>query len=79
MFKILFISLLSLLLISFLYAQENFTEMSTQELISIIGYVKKENIKEFRKELKARTTTMSEDEKESYKKNLDKLELKNES
>jgi len=63
----------SLLLISILYAKENFSEMSTQELISIIGYVKKENLEKFNKELKSRVANMSEVEKKAYKNNLDKI------
>ena len=63
----------SLLLISFLYAQENFSEMSTQELISIMGYVKKDNLEKFKKELESRVASMSEAEKKAYEKNLEKI------
>ena len=73
MLKIISILFSSLLLISLLYAEENFSEMSTQELISIIGYVKKENLEKFNKELESRVANMSEAEKKTYKKNLDKV------
>ena len=63
----------SLLLISFLYAKENFSEMSTQELISIMGYVKKENVQEFKKELQSRVPSMSQAEKKTYEKNIKKI------
>jgi len=73
MLKIFTLLLSSLLLTSLLYAQENFSEMSTQELISIMGYVKKENVEKFKKELAARVANMSEAEKKAYKKNLSKV------
>lgn len=73
MLKIFAILLSSLLLISFLYAEENFSEMSTQELISIMGYVKKDNVQEFKKELDSRVKKMSEEEELAYRKNLDKV------
>ena len=73
MLKTISILLSSLLLISLLYAGENYSEMSTQELISIMGYVKKENIEKFKKELESRVLTMSEAEKKAYEKNLQKI------
>ncbi|MDZ7818645.1 MAG: hypothetical protein U5K55_08510 [Aliarcobacter sp.] len=48
------ITLISLLLISFLFAKEDYSEMSTQELIAIIGYVKDDNKDSFLKELNSR-------------------------
>ncbi len=60
------------LFISSLFA-ENFSEMSTQELIAIMGYVKPENQKKFKRELKSRISTMSDKEKRRYKKNLKRL------
>ncbi len=56
----------------FLYA-ENFSEMSNQELISIMGYVDKKNQKKFEQELKSRISTMSKKEKEMYRENLKKM------
>lgn len=73
MLKTISILFSSLLLISILYAQENFSEMSTQELISIMGYVKKENLEKFNKELESRVASMSEVEKKAYKNNLNKV------
>ncbi|WP_320034217.1 DUF1104 domain-containing protein [Campylobacterota bacterium DY0563] len=56
-----------------LYAVD-YSEMSTQELIEIMGYVEKKNLNKFNKELKSRVPTMNTQEKEKYKKNLKKLE-----
>ncbi len=64
---------LTLLLITSLYASENYSEMSTQELISIIGYVKKDDVKKFKKELESRKESMSDSEKKTYTENLHKL------
>lgn len=72
--KILFISLFTIF-ISPLFAVD-YSEMSTQELIEIMGYVKKENQKEFTKELKTRIPTMNEKENKKYKINLEKLKNK---
>jgi len=52
---------------------ENFSEMSNQELIAIMGYVKPNNQKKFERELKNRISTMSQKEKKEYKKNLSKM------
>lgn len=54
----------------------DFSEMSTQELIEIIGFVKKENQIKFEKELKSRVSTMTPNEKKQYEKNLQKLKEK---
>ncbi|XPV69969.1 MAG: DUF1104 domain-containing protein [Halarcobacter sp.] len=51
---------------------EDYSEMSTQELIAIMGYVKKENQFKFQKELKSRVPTMNENEKKKYQENLKK-------
>lgn len=56
----------------FLYA-ENFSNMSTQELIAIMGYVKSSERASFKRELKTRITTMNEKEKQEYIKNLKKF------
>lgn len=73
MLKFFAISISSALLFSLLYGGENFSEMSTQELISIMGYVKKSNLEKFNKELESRVKDMSEAEKISYEKNLKKI------
>ena len=46
--------LICLLLFSFVFAKEDYSEMSTQELIAIIGYVKEDNKDSFLKELNSR-------------------------
>lgn len=73
MIKITIAFFLTLLLSFSLEAGENFSEMSTQELISIMGYVKKPNIKKFRAELAVRIPTMSASEKKAYNENQKKL------
>ncbi len=73
MLKTLVILFSSLILTSFLYAGENFSEMSTQELIFIMGYVKQSELAEFRQELASRVASMSNAEKKAYNKNLAKL------
>ncbi len=57
-----------------LLAKVDYSEMSTQELIAIMGYVKSENKNEFKKELNARVPLMNTKEQEMYKKNKKKLE-----
>jgi len=68
--KILFIALL---FSSTLFAGENFSEMSTQELIAIMGYVKPHEKSKFEKELQSRLPNMSPTEKAKYEKNLQKV------
>ncbi|MGM0518735.1 MAG: DUF1104 domain-containing protein [Campylobacterota bacterium] len=60
------------IIFSFAFGKVDYSEMSTQELIAIMGYVKSKNKKEFRQELKSRVPTMSQSEKEKYLKNLKK-------
>jgi hypothetical protein len=68
------IILLFLLLVTFSIAkEENYSEMSTQELIAIIGYVKEENKIQFFKELNLRIPKMTEQEKIEYEQNLQEL------
>ena len=64
---------LIVLVFSYVYGGDNYTEMSTQELISIIGYVKDSDMKKFKEELESRKEKMTASEKENYKKNKDKL------
>jgi hypothetical protein len=52
---------------------EDFSEMSTQELIEIMGYVKPANNKKFKRELRSRIGSMTSSEKKKYKKNLHKM------
>lgn len=70
------ITLIFLLLFSFTFAKEDYSEMSTQELIAIIGYVKDENKASFMEELNSRVANMSEDEKVLYEKTIEKQEEK---
>jgi len=62
--------ILFVLFVSFLFAKENYSQMSTQELIEIIGFVSEENKESFLKELKLRVPKMNENEKIQYKKRL---------
>ena len=67
------IALIIFLLFSFVFAEENYSEMSTQELIEIIGYVKEENKAQFIKELNLRIPTMTQDEKVQFEQNIKEL------
>ncbi len=69
-------TLIFLLLFSFSFAKEDYSEMSTQELIAIIGYVKDDNKASFEKELNSRISSMSDDERNLYEKTLEKQEEK---
>jgi hypothetical protein len=64
---------LSFIIITFCLAKDNYSHMSNQELIAIIGYVNDKNKKEFFKELKQRVSTMNKKEKIAYEKNLKRL------
>ncbi len=68
------IAFIFLLLFAFIFAkQEDYSEMSTQELIAIIGYVKEENKAQFIKELNSRIPTMTQDEKAQFEQNIEEL------
>ena len=68
------IAFIFLLLFTFIFAkQEDYSEMSTQELIAIIGYVKEENEAQFIKELNSRIPTMTQDEKAQFEQNIQEL------
>lgn len=54
----------------------NFSEMSTQELLAIIGYVKPTEQSKFFKELEARKASMSVQEKAIYQEKLKQLQIK---
>lgn len=74
--KQIFISFfLTFFLISSVYSAD-YSEMSTQELIAIMGHIKKENQQKFQNELKKRIPQMSSKEKQDYEKNLEKLTQK---
>ena len=65
------ILILSFLAVS-LVAKTDFSEMSTEELVAMIGYVKPANQKNFQKELEIRYPKMSKKEKSIYTKSLSK-------
>ena len=68
------IAFIFLLLFTFIFAkQEDYSEMSTQELIAIIGYVKDENKAQFIKELNSRIPTMSQDERAQFDQSIEEL------
>jgi maltodextrin utilization protein YvdJ len=54
------------------FAKTDYSEMSTQELIAIMGYVKKSEQNKFYNELRSRIPTMNEKEKKEYLKNKKK-------
>lgn len=56
-----------------LFAKVDFSEMSTEELLAMVGYVKPANEKQLKKELEIRYPSMSAKEKNIYVKNLKKL------
>ena len=69
------IVIISFLLFTFMFSkQEDYSEMSNQELIAIIGYVKEDNKAKFIKELNSRIPTMTAAEKAQYEENLKMLE-----
>ena len=68
------ITLIFLLSLCFVFAKEDYSEMSTQELIAIIGYVKDSNKDSFIKELNSRIPTMTKKKKNLYKETIEKLD-----
>ena len=69
------LSLLFLLLVQTAFCVD-YSEMSTQELLAIIGYVKPENQTKFIQELESRKKSMTEKQKEIYNKNKQKIDKK---
>lgn len=61
------------LIYSSLFSKENYSEMSNQELIAIMGYVHENNKAQYLKELNSRVSTMNEKERLMYEKNKEKL------
>jgi hypothetical protein len=57
---------LTFILLLSLHAKENFSEMSTQELIAIIGYVDSSDKSDFDKELSKRVSSMTDEQKRLY-------------
>ncbi|RXK01023.1 DUF1104 domain-containing protein [Arcobacter sp. CECT 8986] len=70
MVKVIFVILI---FFSSVFAKTDFSEMSTQELIAIMGYVKPHEQRNFNQELKSRIPTMSEKEKKAYKNNKKRM------
>lgn len=62
-----------LFLLVSLVAKTDFSEMSTEELLAMIGYVKPVNQKSFQKELDLRYPKMNKKEKSIYIRNMDKM------
>lgn len=72
--------MIKLFLLFFLLVQTAFcvdySQMSTQELLAIMGYVKPENQNKFVQELESRKQNMTKQQKETYKKNKQKIDKK---
>ena len=62
--------LLFFLLFGVTFAKENYSQMSTQELIEIIGFVDEKDRVSFQKELEFRVPKMKYFEKTQYEKRL---------
>jgi len=60
------------ILISTLFAKVDYSVMSTEELLAMMGYVPVKNEKAFKRELDKRVDMMSKKEKKIYIKNLKK-------
>lgn len=60
------IALIFILLVSFLYAKADFSEMSTEELVALIGYVDATKEERFYQELDKRVPQMNEEQKAIY-------------
>jgi len=71
------IFMILVLLISMAFAKVDYSEMSTEELLAMMGYVTSQNQKVLSKELQARYPSMSAKEKKMYEQNLQKLKAKN--
>ncbi len=56
-----------------LFAKTDYSEMSTEELLAMMGYVSPQNQKVLQQELKDRVPQMSEKEKKIYEENLKKI------
>ncbi len=55
------------------FARVDYSEMSTEELLAMMGYVSAQNQKVLSRELQSRFPRMSPKEKKTYKQNLEKL------
>ncbi len=57
-----------------LFASVDYSTLSTQELLAMMGYVPTKNLQSFKQELNQRLNLMSTQEKKIYKKNLKKMQ-----
>ncbi len=57
---------------SFLFAKVDYSQMSNEELIALIGYVSMQNQEDFLKELEKRKRNFSEEELEKYQEEHEK-------
>lgn len=55
-----------------LFAKVDYSEMSTEELIAMIGYVSSQNVQSLQRELEKRFDGMNEKQKSIYIENLKK-------
>ena len=62
-----------LLVSASLFASVDYSSLSTQELLVMMGYVPTKNLKSFKQELSQRLNSMSKHEKKIYEKNLKKM------
>jgi hypothetical protein len=56
-----------------LFAKTDYSEMSTEELLAMMGYVAPQSQKVLQQELKIRVPQMSPQEKKTYEENLKKM------
>jgi len=56
-----------------LFAGVDYSTLSTQELLAMMGYVPAKNLQAFKQELNQRLNSMSKQEKKIYKQNLRKM------
>ena len=57
-------------IVNLILAKENFSQMSNQELIEIIGFVDEKDMASFQKEIELRLKKMNNNEKAQYEKRL---------
>ncbi len=62
------VAVIFFLMLNLIFAKADYTQMSNEELIALIGYVSEKNLKDFNAELKKRLPTFSKSEKEKYDK-----------
>lgn len=66
--------LISLALCSCLFAETDFSDMSTEELLALIGYVQNDNETKLARELAKRVSQMDDEEKQVYNQFKEDLE-----